>query len=111
MANFFSKIAKAFQDQRESSAQLRLRFEMHATPDVMTPAGNIDLLSSSTLVEIASCQEWKEAIGRLLVYSKYYPDRHKELHLTGSVNREALKIIQSHCDELRISLVVNVEEV
>lgn len=107
LSSLASGVVRVFREQQESSVQFRLRFETHATPNVLTPAGSIDLLGSDTLTEIAHVQDWKEAIGRLMVYGKYYPEHHKHLYLTGSASCAALKMIREHCDELRILLTVD----
>ncbi|MBR8347024.1 hypothetical protein [Burkholderia ambifaria] len=49
--------------------------------EVHTPVGYIDLLLPTALIEVKSFVKWKHALGQVLAYSNYYPDRRKIIHL------------------------------
>lgn len=49
--------------------------------EVFTPVGNIDILTSTRIIEIKQAKEWKHGVGQLLAYSFFYPNHKKVLHL------------------------------
>jgi hypothetical protein len=49
--------------------------------EVRTPVGFIDLLFPTSIMEVKSFKKWKHALGQVLAYSAYYPDRSKIIHL------------------------------
>ena len=91
----------------EKRIQLELQAQLGGEVEVMTPAGRIDLLTPQELIEIKSVKGWKGAIGQLMIYGYYYPSHQKRLHLFGSVHSESLKMIRTHCEQLRITLSVD----
>lgn len=61
----------------------RLNAQLHGLPEVKTPAGRIDLLTSTEIIEVKRIGEWKSGLGQILVYSAFYPEHQKRLHLFG----------------------------
>ncbi|MCT7313016.1 hypothetical protein N5J06_18745 [Ralstonia sp. CHL-2022] len=51
--------------------------------EVRTPVGFIDFLLPTAIVEVKEVNKWKHAVGQVLAYSTYYPDRTKAIHLYG----------------------------
>ncbi|WP_157381467.1 hypothetical protein [Burkholderia ubonensis] len=49
--------------------------------EVHTRVGYIDLLLPTAVIEVKSFIKWKHALGQVLAYSSYYPDRRKVIHL------------------------------
>ncbi|WP_175037940.1 hypothetical protein [Burkholderia contaminans] len=49
--------------------------------EVHTRVGYIDLLLPTAVIEVKSLMKWKHALGQVLAYSSYYPDRRKIVHL------------------------------
>ncbi|MDR8727417.1 hypothetical protein [Burkholderia pseudomultivorans] len=49
--------------------------------EVHTPAGFVDLLLPSAVVEVKSFIRWKHALGQVLAYSTYYPHHARVIHL------------------------------
>lgn len=72
--------------------------------EVITPAGNIDLLTSTEIIEVKSIKGWKSAIGQILVYGKYYPSHQKRIHLFGKCHEAFLNLIVNHCKEFNIMI-------
>lgn len=70
-------------NQPEKEIQLRLKEELNAEDEVLTPAGRIDLLSKNQLIEIKQVKQWKSGIGQLLCYGQYFPSHQLRLHLFG----------------------------
>ena len=74
--------------------------------EVPTPAGYIDLLTKTEIIECKHVKDWKAAIGQVLVYSHYFPKEKKRIHLFGSCNIETLRVIEHHCKLLNIKLTL-----
>ncbi|RGE43279.1 hypothetical protein DZC30_15805 [Comamonas testosteroni] len=58
--------------------------ETNAQVEAHTPVGFIDLLCSTSVVEVKHLSKWKQALGQVLAYSTYYPKHSKILHLYSS---------------------------
>ncbi|MGB7275927.1 MAG: hypothetical protein WBC69_21745 [Geitlerinemataceae cyanobacterium] len=80
----------------ESQIRDRLKSQLGGLPEVKTPAGRIDLLTETEIIEVKRVGDWKSALGQLLVYSGFYPEHRKRLHLFG---RES--------DEQKIATIAN----
>ncbi|WP_155294516.1 MULTISPECIES: hypothetical protein [Burkholderia] len=52
-----------------------------AQAEVHTRVGYVDLLLPTAVIEVKSFVKWKHALGQVLAYSSYYPDRRKVIHL------------------------------
>ncbi len=98
------KVTSSIKIYSEKWYQRKLKALEGGQAEVVTPAGNIDLLTSSELIEIKKAILWKEGIGQLIVYGCYYPSHQKRLHLFGSCHTSFLEIVQEHCDSLSIRL-------
>ena len=64
--------------------------EHGAEVEVSTPVGRIDLLLPSAVVEVKYASGWKDALGQVLSYSCYHPDKAKVIHLIGKVDHPDL---------------------
>lgn len=72
--------------------------------EVHTRVGYIDLLLPTAVVEVKSLANWKHALGQVLAYSSYYPNRRKVIHLyTPGVGRPELT------EQLKICATFNVD--
>jgi hypothetical protein len=69
----------------EKEIQQRLKKMFGGEREVHTPVGFIDLLTDTQLYESKRAAQWKGAIGQLLSYSKFYPDRELVLYLFGDL--------------------------
>lgn len=88
----------------------RLHAQLGGLAEVSTPAGRIDLLTDSEIIEVKSYQSWKAALGQILVYSAFYPKHQKRIHLFGTAAELAkLADIQAAC--LGFDVCVTGEEV
>jgi hypothetical protein len=65
-----------------------LKSQVGGVPEVTTPAGRIDLLTETEIIEIKRVSDWKAGLGQLLVYSGFFPEHRKRLHLFGSTQDE-----------------------
>jgi hypothetical protein len=75
----------------------RLRKQLGGEREVVTPAGNIDLLTSTELIEVKEVKGWKCAIGQVEIYGDYYPSHTKRIHLFGAAHERFLKMVEEHC--------------
>lgn len=67
----------------ESQVRERLKSQLGGLAEVKTPAGRIDLLTETEIIEVKRIGEWKSALGQILVYSGFYPEHKRRLHLFG----------------------------
>ena len=65
----------------EKQIQLKLLKELNGEIEVKTEFGYIDLLTKTEIIEIKNGINWKHGLGQLCVYSEYFPDHKKRLHL------------------------------
>ena len=111
---------KGWIDEKYSSTKQVLSFErkirdrLHAQlgglVEVVTPAGRIDLLTNTHIIEIKTVGDWKSALGQILAYSGFYPEHQKRIHLFGSTfELKKLPDIEAAC--LSFDIKVTGEEV
>lgn len=70
----------------EKSIRDCLHAELGGLVEVVTPAGRIDLLTDTEIIEVKAVKDWKAALGQILVYSGFYPQHQKRLHLFGTAS-------------------------
>jgi DNA-binding MarR family transcriptional regulator len=85
-----------------------LKAALDGRTEVQTPARRIDLLTETEIIEAKSIGEWKGALGQILIYGLYYPDRKKRIHLFGE-KIDKLPDIKSNCNSFGV--IVTGEEV
>ena len=65
----------------EKQIQIRLLKELGGEIEIKTEFGDIDLLTKTEIIEIKNGMNWKHGLGQLCVYSEYFPEHKKRLHL------------------------------
>lgn len=76
----------------------RLQDELGGFIEVATPVGRVDLLTKTQIIEVKHFKDWKAALGQILVYSAFYPEHQKRIHLFGTAAELAkLADIQAAC--------------
>lgn len=88
----------------EATLRDKLAKNLQGLTEVGCIAGRIDVLTPTELIEVKKIKHWKAAIGQVLVYSAYYPQHKKRIHLYGNAHIGLVKIIQTHCDRLNIQV-------
>lgn len=68
----------------EKSIRDRLHSQLNGLVEVTTSADRIDLLTDTEIIEVKAIKDWKAALGQVLVYSAFYPEHQKRIHLFGS---------------------------
>lgn len=86
----------------EAKIRNRLALTLQGVREVGCAAGRIDVLTPLELIEVKKIKHWKAAIGQVLVYSAYYPQHKKRIHLYGVAHSSLVTIIKTHCDRLNI---------
>jgi hypothetical protein len=87
-----------------------LKDRLGGLAEVSTPAGRIDLLTESEIIEVKKINDWKAALGQILIYSGFYPEHRKRIHLFGSrTELKKLADIEAAC--LSFNVTVTAEEV
>ncbi len=71
----------------EATIQLKLSSKLKGDIEVMTPVGNIDVLTSTQIIEIKDAKSWKCALGQVIAYGHYYPSHQKRIHLFNKGNQ------------------------
>lgn len=87
-----SKIKLSNNNQKELEVQKEIHRKLGGKIEVNTKVGKIDLLTKKKLVEIKTYDNWKSAIGQLIAYSYFYPDRKKYLYLFNVENNDTVLI-------------------
>ncbi|WP_013325670.1 hypothetical protein [Gloeothece verrucosa] len=70
--------------------------------EVSTPAGKIDILTSSEVIEVKNLKNWQAALGQVLVYSDYFPSHSRRIILMENPSPEGKRLIENHCRKLNI---------
>lgn len=89
----------------ESVICARLKEELGALSEVVTPSGRIDLLTEDFVIEVKKAEKWKDGVGQLQAYQVYYPTHQKRLHLFGKLGDKLLDI-KHVCSLLSIELTI-----
>ncbi len=96
-------------DNTERLVHDRLQVELGGEVEVVTAVGRIDLLTESEVIEIKDIRDWKEALGKILAYSAFFPEHSKRIHLFGRADLTKLALAQATCADFNIT--VTFEEV
>lgn len=62
---------------------------LNGKTEISTPVGRIDVLTDTELIEVKNSKDWKSALGQVMAYSVYHPDKTKRIHLIGLPNKAA----------------------
>ena len=89
---------------KESDYSKRLAKQLNGKREITTIAGNIDVLTTTELIEIKAVKMWKHALGQVLIYGYYYPSHQKRIHLYGETQESFLNMIKSHCNRFNVKV-------
>jgi hypothetical protein len=109
MLNHFTTwVTQTPSDQPEKTIQLRLQAELGGEIEVKTPVGPIDLFTDNEIIEIKKVENWKSALGQILIYGKHYPNHQKRIHLFGKSSNGNLtfKAIEEYYAEFNVILTI-----
>ncbi len=80
-----------------------LHRELGGQIEAPTPYGPIDLLTDDSVIEVKAVEDWKEAIGHVIVKTAEYPKLTPCLMLFGDKVNNFTRI-QESCQRLKIEL-------
>ena len=78
--------------------------QLNGQVEVSTPAGRIDILTKTEVIEVKRASGWKSAIGQIISYGKFYPHHRQRIHLFGKLTESKLKAIKDICEAQNICL-------
>lgn len=95
-------------DQKERAIQERLCLELGGDMEVRTDAGYIDILTDDTIIEVKEISGWKGALGQVLSYALYYPDRRKAVAFfdVDESKHEFLSLIRKTYKKYDVELIL-----
>lgn len=91
----------------EKKVQRKIAKELKGVKEIPTEAGRIDILTSKEVIEVKQVNQWKSALGQVLVYGAYYPSHQKRIHLFGRCHSSYLNVIKKHCDKFNVSVTLD----
>jgi hypothetical protein len=91
-------------DETERRIRDRLKVELSGEVELITAVGRIDLLTSTEVIEIKNIDNWKEALGKILAYSSFFPEHSKRIHLFGRSDLAKLALAIATCSEFEIAV-------
>lgn len=103
--NEISNLDLNTRNSKEKIIQIELQKQLNAEIEVTTPAGDIDILTHKKLIEIKSLPNWKCALGQLLAYGTYYPEKEKQLYLFD-VNDKKISHIKKICKNYDVKVII-----
>ena len=92
----------------ENKIKNKLYKQLGGQKEVITLAGNIDLLTTAEIIEIKRISNWKHALGQVLVYSVYYPSHQKRIHLFGETTSSYVDLVKQHCEKFNVKVTSEV---
>lgn len=88
----------------ESIYRDALAHELNGETEIRTPVGRPDIVTKHEVIEVKSFRYWQAALGQLLAYSYYFPDKGKRLHLIGSAPPEYKNLVARHCQRFDVTV-------
>jgi len=88
----------------EKRIQDKLSRELQAAVEVQCPAGFIDVLSATEIIEVKRADRWKSAVGQVLAYQIYFPNHRPRIHLfwRGSERYPNTNAVLECCSRLKV---------
>ena len=62
--------------------------------EIYTPSGYVDILTEDEIIEVKNARDWKNAIGQLLAYNNFFPDKKLRMHLFEKNHLKKYKKLQ-----------------
>lgn len=84
-----------------------LKGVFNAKTEVRTPAGVVDLISEDyqMIAEIKKAKNWKHAIGQILIYQYYFPDKTPFIILFGHADDRFMDMVKHHASRFGIAVM------
>ena len=91
-------------ESTEQTVQKQLNDEIGGKMEVSIPPGKIDILTNSQIIEVKLVKNWMKGVGQLMIYGQHFPNHEKRLHLFGKAKNSIKKMIETHCNSLKIKV-------
>jgi hypothetical protein len=85
----------------------KLNQNLNGRLEVNTLCGKIDILTDLEIIEVKEYRLWKSALGQILAYSYFYPDKQKRIHLFGVSENTNIELIENIFKNYDIILKIN----
>lgn len=96
----------------ELTVSAKLAEQLDGRTEVETPAGRIDVLTDSHIIEVKRLEGWKGGLGQLTAYAVYYPHHLQRLHLLVEAiekNKEfKLEAVRTVCEKVGVELTYDI---
>lgn len=66
--------------------------------EVACPAGRIDVVTDTDVIEVKVIYRWKDALGQVLAYRVFYPNKVPRIHLFGKLSSAYKETIETVCN-------------
>ncbi len=105
-----SNLEASLSIQKEKLIQNILQTRLSGEIEVETPFGFIDIMTNDTIIEIKCFKHWKDAIGQILAYGNYFPDKKKSIYLFDipkNTDMGYINSIKTLLEQYEIELLLN----
>ena|SRR5579863_3804169 len=99
-----SNITPSNNSTTEKQIQRKLHKKLGGEMEVDTTFGRIDLLTDDAVIEIKKYDDWKCAVGQVIMYSSDYPDRERIIYLFDVPDDNILDVIKTKCKNENIKV-------
>lgn len=92
---------------REKVYRANLHKLLGGEKDAVTPVGNVDLLTSTEVIEVKAAKDWRSGLGQVLAYSYFFrrrPRRYPRLHLFGECSEDDRALISKICRKYNVKM-------
>jgi prophage antirepressor-like protein len=100
-----------YEAQRESYVRDTVASQVQGQKEYETPCGRADVVSDDAVIEIKIWKHWKHALGQVLAYGTFMPNKSKEIRLfaaegdTASAVEAAVAMAQQVCGNFGVTVV------
>lgn len=77
----------------------KLAKQLHGDIEIPTPNGRIDIVTFDSIIEVKQVKRWKDALGQIKAYGRFYPTHQKRIHLFGDRSRVNVAMVEKTCRE------------
>ena len=89
--------------QRETIIVQKLNETLKGKLEECTDVGRIDILTDTEIIEVKEYKGWKGALGQILSYSHYHPNKKMRIHLFDVKNND-IKIVEEIYKKYNVTL-------
>ena len=91
------------QDQEEARWQDKIIQEEGGEKEVETIYGCADIVTDTKIIEIKRADQWKHALGQVLIYGRAFPSKEKWLYLFNGQKEDPL-LLATTCATFNVKI-------